>query len=307
MEIGHATISQMRSKRGFTLLCISVAALSVMAAAGETSAVVVDDFNVGAITIVGPSVHTQTELDTVHVLSGSREMNVGQFGAGSVLEIEPANGLDFSSSDRGYFNIKYEFGSAGQGIDLTQGGQDRFRLIFGDMTNPSFTPLALYVTLPPNSSSHGISLSIGDWDGLILEFPFAAFPTSLTAAQNLTLDVSRNPPSASIVLRSITTASAPLAGDYNRDGIVDGEDYAVWRRFFGISTKNGLKFAIASADGDGNGLVNAADYVVWRKSLENSSTATSMDNQSLPEPAGILLLLTTLASCPLLLVRCRYR
>jgi hypothetical protein len=306
LEIGQATMSQMRSKRRFVLLCASVAALSVMAAACETSAVVVDDFSVGAITVVGPSVQTQTELDTAHVLSGSREMNVGRFGAGSVLEIDPANGLDFSSSGSGYFNMKYEFGSAGQGIDLTEGGQDRFRLIFGEITNPSFTPLALYVTLPPSSSSHGISQYIGDWDGLILEFPFAAFPTSLTAAENLTLDVFRNPSGASINLKSITTASAPLAGDYNRDGMVDGEDYAVWRRFLGISTRNGLKFSIASPDGDGNGLVNAADYVVWRKSFENSSAATSLENQSVPEPAGILLLLTALASCSLLLVRCRY-
>jgi len=50
-----------------------------------------------------------------------------------------------------------------------------------------------------------------------------------------------------------------LAGDYDADGDVDGDDYTAWRSSFG--TANAL------ADGDHNGVVDAADYVVWRKNL----------------------------------------
>ncbi len=50
-----------------------------------------------------------------------------------------------------------------------------------------------------------------------------------------------------------------LAGDYDADGDVDGDDYTAWRSSFG--TANAL------ADGNHNGVVYAADYVVWRKNL----------------------------------------
>lgn len=48
------------------------------------------------------------------------------------------------------------------------------------------------------------------------------------------------------------------AGDYDADGNVDFDDYAVWRRDVG---RTGLGLA---ADGNGNGTVDAADYALWR-------------------------------------------
>jgi hypothetical protein len=269
-------------------------------------AVVIDDFQVGAITVVGPSVQTQTGLDPSHVLGGSRAMNVGQSGAGSVLSIDPQVGLKLESSGRGYFNIKYDFAPAGQGIDLTQGAQDRFRLNFGDITT-GFTPLGLYATLPSNSSSNGISVYAGNWSGMILEFPFAKFPVSLAETQSLTLDVARNPAGASLVVKSITTAGQPLAGDYNRDGTVDSADYLVWRQFVGVNTKTNSIFPIASADGDGNGAVDAADYIIWRKNLGTGSAAGSTANYFVPEPAAVSIVLYALANLSLLLVRRRRR
>lgn len=51
-----------------------------------------------------------------------------------------------------------------------------------------------------------------------------------------------------------------IAGDYNADGDVDEEDYAVWKTDLG-STEN------LDADGNGNNVVDAADYTVWRDNL----------------------------------------
>jgi hypothetical protein len=94
-----------------------------------------------------------------------------------------------------------------------------------------------------------------------------------------------------MVLKSISTAPPPVAGDYNRDGTVDATDYGAWRQFVGISTRNGLAWAIASADGNGNGRVDAADYVVWRKNLGASAAAAMAAGPPLPEPSALYLLL----------------
>jgi hypothetical protein len=284
------------SSRNLAIAARWISALLVSTIVSRVSlAVVVDDFVVGPITVVGPDVETQSGLDPNHVLGGSRTMSVGQFGSGSTLDINPTTGLNFSSSGSGYFQQKYTFGSAGQGIDLTQGGQDRFRLRFGDVSNPSFVPIGLYVTLPPTSSSNGVSTYFGNWGGIILEYPFAAFPVSMTAAQSLTLDVARNPPGASIQLKSITTAGPPLAGDYDRNGVVDGADYDVWRRFFGIDTRNGPTFPIASADGNNDGRVNAADYILWRKNFMSGFGASPAGPSAVPEPTGVFLFVSTAA------------
>src|SRR6185312_17081365 len=47
---------------------------------------------------------------------------------------------------------------------------------------------------------------------------------------------------------------ANLAGDYNRDQVVDGSDYILWRRTTGLHVAN-----FSGADGDGNGIVDQAD------------------------------------------------
>jgi subtilisin-like proprotein convertase family protein len=50
-----------------------------------------------------------------------------------------------------------------------------------------------------------------------------------------------------------------LAGDFNRDGVVDGSDYIVWRRALGSHVNS-----FSGADGDGNGIVEQADLSVWQ-------------------------------------------
>jgi CSLREA domain-containing protein len=50
-----------------------------------------------------------------------------------------------------------------------------------------------------------------------------------------------------------------LAGDYNRDGVVDAADYTRWRDTSGASVAAGT-----SADGNGDGKVDSLDYNVWK-------------------------------------------
>jgi hypothetical protein len=74
------------------------------------------------------------------------------------------------------------------------------------------------------------------------------------------------------------SATPLMPGDYNGDGLVDDQDFNVWKESFG--TENLV------ADGNGDFVVDSADYVVWRKHA--STGAGSATN--VPEPAAAALL-----------------
>jgi hypothetical protein len=74
-------------------------------------------------------------------------------------------------------------------------------------------------------------------------------------------------------------ASSQVLGDYDGDGMVEANDYLMWRQEFG-SSGTGL-----SADGNGDGTVDAADYVIWR---DNYTTAATLQAPAtVPEPSGL--------------------
>jgi hypothetical protein len=50
-----------------------------------------------------------------------------------------------------------------------------------------------------------------------------------------------------------------VAGDYNRDAQVDGDDVLVWQRLLGSRTP-----ALLNADGNGNRVIDAGDLGIWR-------------------------------------------
>ena len=60
-----------------------------------------------------------------------------------------------------------------------------------------------------------------------------------------------------------------LAGDYDRNGTVEQNDFLVWVAAFGSTIA-------VNADGSGNGIVDAADYTIWRDNL----------GATLPVPSG---------------------
>ena len=58
------------------------------------------------------------------------------------------------------------------------------------------------------------------------------------------------------------TPTPELAGDYDNSGVVDQQDYGVWRGSYGKSVPPG-----SGADGNADGMVDTADYVLWRMNL----------------------------------------
>jgi hypothetical protein len=76
----------------------------------------------------------------------------------------------------------------------------------------------------------------------------------------------------------VSNIPAPLAGDYNGNGIVDAADYVVWRKGLGTTyTQN--------------------DYDVWRANFGRTASggAGASVNTAVPEPSTAALIIITMA------------
>ena len=79
----------------------------------------------------------------------------------------------------------------------------------------------------------------------------------------------------------------PVPGDYNSNGVVDGADYVVWRKHFGMTFQ--LPNEVA---GTSPGTVAQDDYTAWRARFGNTSgagAASGVQGSAVPEPGACTL------------------
>jgi probable HAF family extracellular repeat protein len=90
----------------------------------------------------------------------------------------------------------------------------------------------------------------------------------------------------------LATPIPEVAGDYNRNGVVDAADYTVWRDTLGRSVAR-----YTGADGNGDGYVDNWDYGAWKDNFgatANSglgATQSAGADAGVPEPASLALIL----------------
>lgn len=90
-----------------------------------------------------------------------------------------------------------------------------------------------------------------------------------------------------------------LLGDYNHDGLVNADDYLLWRRTVGQTVPKGT-----GADGNFDGQITSADFTIWRLhygQIPGSGSGDLLSTQgTVPEPTslglGLLGLAISLAS-----------
>ena len=255
--------------------------LAFAALARPAGAILIDDFSAGEIVIDGPATQDQTSLDPAHVIGGSRRLELGQYGNGSHIEIADDQ-FNFSSSGWGYFTLTYGAVEPLGGIDFTQQGHDRLRIKFGDVSGSH--PFGVYFNWSSGWSSNGRTVSVQDnWDDLVVEIAYSQFSTPFDQVQKVIIDAIRNPAGTGFSIDSIETAGPSAAGDFNRDGLVNGEDLLVWQRQLGVSTVNGATLAfIAAADANLDGRVDGNDFLAW----QNAVASTPASTNAIPEPAS---------------------
>ena len=77
--------------------------------------------------------------------------------------------------------------------------------------------------------------------------------------------------------------------DFNQDDVVDGNDFLVWQRGFGLTTGALLE----QGDADGNGAVDGNDLAVWKQQF-GVPGATGL-SVAIPEPSALAILLIGVA------------
>jgi hypothetical protein len=82
----------------------------------------------------------------------------------------------------------------------------------------------------------------------------------------------------------LLTTAAPVPGDFDVDGDVDGDDLMVWEGAYGLN-------ALADADGDGD--TDGRDFLAWQRQFGSGVPLEAADS-TVPEPRTILLALVAL-------------
>lgn len=222
-----------------------------------------------------------------HILLTTSAFNSAMIAGGATTftsDFTLSNSIPSSYLNAGRLTFEDDGGStASPGTiywSLSWGGSSYTGSNTGDFTNDSngnFGPA--FGSALPTSILQGVNFTGTAAAGSntnLADYAFTASPATVTKNSGTSFTV---------------VAPAFAVGDYNRNGVVDANDYTAWRQTYG-STVSG---AFANADGNGNSSIDAADFVIWRKKIAPAGAGLGTGgNQpfalTVPEPTLIALL-----------------
>jgi hypothetical protein len=85
-----------------------------------------------------------------------------------------------------------------------------------------------------------------------------------------------------------TPGAGSVAGDYNGDGNVNGDDLTVWKTQYGQPLP-----AAPNADGNGDGVIDGGDFLFWQRAMGGGAGAAVAS--AVPEPGSALLLISAMS------------
>ncbi len=179
-------------------------------------------------------------------------------------------------------------------VEVAAGDPDfRFRrkdllgsLAFDQFTAPAETLLTVTESLTPDSHQHYLRYELDN-------SPAAAFGVYGAFVRALSPGLEPSPPmllafgygvnaDAYALAAATINAAAGLAGDFDADGSVDGNDFLVWQKSLGST-------ADLAADGSLNGVVDADDLAIWKTQFGERVVyppAAPSVSRAVPEPNG---------------------
>ena len=169
-------------------------------------------------------------------------------------------------------------------LELTKGAPFRMNII-GDALLDGILKVSLFGASPMAGDAFGVLAATRELSGIFTGQVLPTLGTDLgwTVDYDYILDT--------VTLRILSLATVTGA-DFNGDGVVDGEDLAIWETNFGIT--DGATALQGDADGDGD--VDGDDYDEWLMQLGPVPPGSGAGTDRIglvPEPSGIVLLATS--------------
>jgi hypothetical protein len=221
----------------------------------------------------------QSWIDTVRMVvenprSGT-ELEFVTDVTGAYADVEVFN--DYPDSEHGDFDGLYAL----QSVVAPPGYTGESPVVAVLITGPT-SILPTYPEGAPFTALHPpAELNLEDWPIAAMEFWDGDFEDP--NATNIEAEIYSLTP----------VIAAPVPGDYDFDGIVDGRDLVGWQTEYGDEI-------LQYTDGNGDGVTNGADFLVWQRNFGRTSgsdiSASLTAYEVVPEQTTIILFSVAMVS-----------
>lgn len=221
----------------------------------------------GRVTAGRAALLVQADVASIHYLPSARTASLEVF-----LTITPPESIFLSAHQ-----VRIVFDDRGAGAAIAAAGKSTEHVYAGPSTSPVTALVGARVDSGDISFTGSATVTTGA--GLLKvtlalppRIPVGFYPLTLSTDPQFTFlaDSTGNNLTIDVTSGGLNVRSAGVAGDYDGDGNVDGDDLLSWQRTLG-SRMN------LTSDGNGNGVVDGFDLATWRDRFGSSRVVGDFD------------------------------